>query len=140
VAGAPGDEDARLAEVEALLQSGDPSAAVVRLDEAHRALPTSGRIAVALAKFLAAGPELSERNGERALDLAQRAYEARQAPEHAEVIALALAELGRCEEAAGWERAVAAAARAAGDEALAARAETALSAYSRSPCRPPTDP
>lgn len=140
VLASPEDEDARLAEVETLLRSGDPSAAAARLSEAHQALPTSGRTAAAYAKLLAAGPVLEERDGARALALAERIYEARPTVEYADLVAMALAESGRCDEAAAWERNIAEKAREAGDADLEQRARAAASTYSRYPCRPGTTP
>ncbi|MEZ5333446.1 MAG: tetratricopeptide repeat protein [Thermoanaerobaculia bacterium] len=136
----PDDEDARLTEAEALLRSGDPIAAGARLSEAHDALPTSGRIAAAYARLLAAGPVLEERDGARALMLAQQVYQARPTPDSAHLVALALAELGHCEQALEWERKIVDAAREAGEAELEQRASAGLAAFSRDPCRPGTTP
>jgi tetratricopeptide (TPR) repeat protein len=97
------DDRARLGEADALVQAGRPDAALARLEEAHAGDPANGTVAHALARLLAAGPELVRRNGERALELAQRVYAAAPRARHAETVALALAESGRCEEAAAWQ-------------------------------------
>ncbi|MEM7480895.1 MAG: tetratricopeptide repeat protein [Acidobacteriota bacterium] len=102
------------------------------LEEGHRLLPEDGRLAHALARLLAGSPDRSLRDGEQALDLARRVFEAKAVPAHAATLALALAEQGRCDEAAKWQqRAV--------DEGLASdAARTALALYSSGPpCRPP---
>jgi len=57
-----------------------------------------------LAYLLAAAPELTLRNGSQALELAQNVYSSKKIPQHAALVALALAELGRCSEAADWQR------------------------------------
>ena len=74
-----------------------------RLEECLAQVPSSGLLSHALSRLLAMGPELSVRDGERALDLAERVYEAVPGAPHAEVVAAAYAELGRCEEAATWQ-------------------------------------
>jgi tetratricopeptide (TPR) repeat protein len=71
-----------------------------RLEEACTRLPSEGRLAELLARLLAASPDLSLRNGARALDLAHRVYQAAPTVHNAETLALALAEIGRCAEAA----------------------------------------
>ena len=52
-----------------------------------------------VAYLLAASPEIDLRNGARALELAQRVYSATGSPQHGALVALSLAELGRCREA-----------------------------------------
>ncbi|MBZ0110904.1 MAG: tetratricopeptide repeat protein [Thermoanaerobaculia bacterium] len=79
--------------------------AVQGLETAHRLLPNSGLIAHVLARLLAAVPVHELRDGERALQLALAVYEASPTVTHAETVALALAESGRCDEAAEWQEA-----------------------------------
>jgi tetratricopeptide (TPR) repeat protein len=57
-----------------------------------------------LSYLLAASPDTQQRNGARAFDLAKRIYDATSAAQHGALVALALAELGRCGEAADWQR------------------------------------
>jgi tetratricopeptide (TPR) repeat protein len=57
-----------------------------------------------VAYLLAASPEPEQRSGARALELAQRVYDTSNSAKHAALVALALAELGRCSEAASWQR------------------------------------
>jgi hypothetical protein len=52
-----------------------------------------------LAYLLTTSPELQLRNGARALELAQRVYEATGGVHHGALVAMALAEVGRCNEA-----------------------------------------
>jgi tetratricopeptide (TPR) repeat protein len=69
-------------------------------EDGLRELPGDPHLARALAELLAACPDRSVRDGERALELAEAAYRARPDGEVAEVVAMALAEAGRYEEAA----------------------------------------
>jgi tetratricopeptide (TPR) repeat protein len=96
----PTSDRARLGEASVLAHQGKLSAAKARLGEAQELLPDSGLLARALARVLAASPDPTLRDGERALQLAERIFQAQNSPEHAELLALALAELGRCSEAA----------------------------------------
>jgi tetratricopeptide (TPR) repeat protein len=110
------------------------------LEAGHRRIPESGAIAFALARLLAACPEAEIRDGERALELAHAVFAARPSPRHAQLIAQALAELDRCEEAAKWQRKVvdAAVEDKAIEVLLALRAD--LEQYLEGPpCRIPTD-
>ena len=84
---------------------GELSAGLASLENAHRLAPSDGQTAAALARVLAASPNVDERDGSRALDLAQRVYSAAPSPLHAELVAQSLAELGRCNEAAQWSEA-----------------------------------
>ncbi|MCH7665348.1 MAG: tetratricopeptide repeat protein [Acidobacteria bacterium] len=74
------------------------------LEEGLAAMPRSGEMAHDLARFLATTPERGLRDGDRALALAEGAYRAEQTLEHAETIAMALAEGDRFEEASKWQR------------------------------------
>ena len=110
--------------------------AIEMLESAHRQFPARVRTATTLSRMLAASPDRSLRDGERALTLATRVYEAERAPVHGESVALALAELGRCMEAATWmQRAVADADR--GRDPRRRRAFAAKRReYAGSSCRP----
>ena len=68
--------------------------AMAILDNAHRRSPARAATATTLARLLASSPELSRRDGRRALDLAMEVYRTEPGPAHAETVALALAELG----------------------------------------------
>jgi tetratricopeptide (TPR) repeat protein len=125
------------------------AAALVRLERFHQAksvldsglerLPASGQIAFAAARLLAACPVAELRDGERALDLAQLVFEAEPSPRHAQVVAQALAELGRCEEAAQWQEQLVVAALEDGATDAAESLQTDLEWYrTEVPCRPPT--
>lgn len=133
---APGDEAARLGEAETLVRLGRYGEARLRLDEALGLMPGSGLLAHAQARLLAACPDKSVRDGERALKLALAVWQAQPAAFHAETIALALAELGRCDEAATWQRTAASRAESESPGRLAG-IHGALAAYEKGPpCRP----
>ena len=110
--------------------------ALNRLDEALGLMPASGLLAHAAARLLAACPELSVRDGERALKLALAVWQAQPAAYHAETVALAFAELGRCAEAATWQRTAAERARSESPARLGG-INAALAVYEKGPpCRP----
>lgn len=91
-----------------------------------------------LAQLLASSPHLEVRDGARAFKLAQLLYETTGSVEHGALVALALAELGRCSEAAEWQRRMVTAAeqRHVGPDQLSTL-KASLSQYEKgSPCRP----
>jgi tetratricopeptide (TPR) repeat protein len=115
---APGDEAARLGEAETLVRLGRYAEARRRLEDGLGRMPTSGLLSHALARLLAACPDRSVRDGARALPLAQAVWQAQPTADHARTVALALAELGRCREAADWRRTALGQASPPGEQAL----------------------
>jgi tetratricopeptide (TPR) repeat protein len=110
------------------------------LEAGRRRIPSSGDIAFALARLLAACPEAEVRDGERAFELAQVIYAAQPNPRHAQLVAQALAELDRCDEAAVWQQKVVdAAVEDDATEALAALRADLTRYHGGSPCRMPTE-
>jgi len=85
-----------------ILEGRDPDAAGA-LESSRRALPDNLPLAHLQARFLATCSDDSIRDGARALGLAMDIY--RQAPstEHAETVAMALAAVGRFDEAVTWQ-------------------------------------
>jgi len=135
---APADETARLGEAETLVRLGRYAEARRKLDEDLRQMPASGLLTHALARLLAACPDRSVRDGARALELARAVWNARPATAHAETMALALAELDRCTDAAAWQRTAIEQARREGLQARIGDLTHSLSAYEQgAPCRPP---
>lgn len=132
----PADEEARLEAAVAAVELGLVAEARDLLEEGLSVDPSQGRLAKALARILAAAPDFSLRNGERALKLAQQVAAATSLVQDYELVALALAELGRCTEAADLLTALAPKAEAR-QAALLERAETWRKASS---CRPPGNP
>ncbi|MCZ6698242.1 MAG: tetratricopeptide repeat protein [Planctomycetota bacterium] len=133
------ENDSALLDLSNLLQQQERfKEARALLQRANRRDPSSGLTAHALARLLATCPDLSLRDGRRALDLARNVYKIRESPTFAETKALALAELGRCDEASAIQRQLVAKAEQLGNEQLEARLTKELLRYENgSPCRPP---
>jgi tetratricopeptide (TPR) repeat protein len=111
------------------------------LEEAHRAHPQIAALTGALARLLAACPDTALRDGDRALGLALEAHQAVPTAFHAETVALALAELSRCTEAAVWQQRAIDAARSAGNpQDMLQRDLLRYQAAGGGRCRPPIDP
>jgi hypothetical protein len=108
------------------------------LERAREASPGDPRIASTLGRALATAPDPALRDGARAHSLALEGFDGDERPTHVEVVALALAELGRCAEAAVWQRE--ALSRLDGEASpTRQRFEESLARYqaSGSSCRPP---
>ena len=92
----------------------------------------------ALARLLAAAPDANVRDGRRALALLDALMKDQQSLALAETMAMALAEVGRFEEAAGWQRTAIAAAEESGRTDTRATLARNLALYQRrEPCRTP---
>jgi tetratricopeptide (TPR) repeat protein len=109
--------------------------AVALLDEAHRAHPDRSATATTLARLLSSSPDRALRDGRRALEIAEAVYAAEPSPVHAETVALALAELQRCAEAADWMRRAISAARETGNTDETNRLTGELPLYEAASCR-----
>jgi tetratricopeptide (TPR) repeat protein len=136
----PENEDALLGWVTTLLGTKQYGQALDALEKGHEQFPQKGRTAVTLAYLLAASPQYEKRDGKRALQLAQAAYEATGSVNHGVLVAMALAELDRCEEAAVWVKRMTAKAAAEGKPDLIEKLKAELSRYEQArPCRPTSD-
>jgi tetratricopeptide (TPR) repeat protein len=135
----PDSEEAWYQLCSLLLTGGQFAEARDRLEKACQRLPGEGRLTELLARLLAACPDLSLRDGARALDLAQRVYAAAPTVYHGETLALALAETGRCEEAAAvLKESVPILQESQRYPELLARIRSDLQRYEQGkPCRPP---
>ena len=100
----PDNEDALLAQVDTLTSLGRHREALGMLEQSYALFPGKGRTVARLAYMLAASPEPDLRNQTRALELSRLVYDRTRAIGHGAVIAMALAGLGRCEEARQWQR------------------------------------
>ena len=133
----PGNETALLEHVKLLYRKGQFKQALDGLEKSHAQYPNRGLTVVLLSYMLAASPQNELRNGARALDLAQRVYNAVQAPQHGALIAVAYAELGRCDAAADWQRRMIYAAEQHKNADLVIKLRAALKLYENSQaCRP----
>ncbi|MEM8962839.1 MAG: tetratricopeptide repeat protein [Acidobacteriota bacterium] len=137
---APGSSPARLEEVRVLLALGRNSQALAAIEIAHGLAPTDARVGALLANLLAIYPDPDRRDGARAVELAEALVEAAATVEHVLVLSTALAEVGRCTEAADWRDKVATTYDNADDPRAAARMRQEAEALRTGPpCRPGID-
>lgn len=135
------DEQALLEQASLLVEEADYAAATELLERAHRDFPTRGLTAHALARLLAASPDLSLRDGDRALVLARQVYAGAPTIGHGTTVALALGERGRCEEAHAWQQEMHDRALTEERTELVAALRKTLARYAAgAPCRPPSVP
>jgi tetratricopeptide (TPR) repeat protein len=100
----PGNEDAVLAHVDLLTALGRHQEALEAIEHSYSLFPRRGRTVARLAYILAASPQMDLRDAARALELSRQVYSVTGTVGHGAVIAMALAGLGRCEEAVEWQR------------------------------------
>jgi tetratricopeptide (TPR) repeat protein len=109
-----------------------------RLEADVKAFPDQAGFAHALARLLAAAPDDTVRDGARALVLLRPLLEKQRTLALAETMAMTLAELGRFNEAAMWQREALDRARRAGLTETIIRLEGNLRLYANGqPCRTP---
>lgn len=136
----PNNEDALLDWVTILLRKKAYGAALEALEKGHEQFPQKGRTSVTLAYLLIASPQYEKRDGKRALQLAQVAYETTGTVNHGVLVALALAELGRCDEAATLVKRLTGKAAEQRRPDLLEKLKVELNRYERErPCRPTAD-
>jgi tetratricopeptide (TPR) repeat protein len=134
----PDSEGLRFGHAMTLLLGEDYAQALSALDRSVAALPDSVSLKHLLARLLATSPDGSVRNGARALELAQEVLDQQASLVHAETVAMALAELGRFEEAVARQQQVLVAIEAQNRAAQAKLARQRLSLYENGqPCRAP---
>ena len=134
----PASDDARLGEAVMLARLSRYAEARDRLHDAMDVHPDQPAFAEATARLLAASPDQSVRDGQRALDLVQALAITYKTTSVAETMAMALAELGRFVEATEWQRLAIAVATDGGHPDAARRMSANLALYERhEPCRTP---
>ena len=132
-----GNEEAALQAVNLLMQAGRHANALKLLEKTHARYPQKIDTAAVLAYLLAASTQYDLRDGARALKLAQEVYQVTGLPQHGAIVPLALAELGRCADAAEWQRKMIALAEQKQRMELAAKLKSALNLYEgKQTCRP----
>ncbi len=124
-------QDAQFGRVTSLILGQRYRQAIIALEEIL--LEPSAPLAFkhVLAQLLAGCPEEEVRNGQRALILAQEVFQAEQTLDHAQTVAMALAETGRFEEAADLQARVVEQADRAGMPEVAKLARARLAKYQR---------
>jgi tetratricopeptide (TPR) repeat protein len=136
----PNNESALIEQVKLFYRTKQFKQALDAAESAHAQFPQKGRSAVLLAYLLATSPELQLRNGARALELAQSIYKATSAPQHGALIAIALAELNRCNDASEWQKRSISAAEQQNNADLLAKLRADLKLYEGAQtCRPAAD-
>ncbi len=134
---APDDEPALIDLANLLVEMRQCKRAVDLLDGAQSRFPDRGRTAHTLARLLATSPDVSLRNGQRAVELAAQVVQVQPTAPHMETLALALAEAGRFDEAATIQKRLIAQAEEAENEGLTARLKKDLVRYEKGePSRP----
>jgi tetratricopeptide (TPR) repeat protein len=114
--------------------------AIVHLEAALTINPRDAGAAVMLINLLATAPKYELRDGARALKLAQSLYEATGSLDHGALVALALSELGRCSEAADWQRKLIETATTQRRDDLLPKLQAGLRHYQTTPCRSVGEP
>jgi len=132
----PSYEDAHIRRNSLLIQTHQFQRVAELLESAITQAPNSGRIAHLYARFLAACPDPSFRDGKRAVDLARRVVAARPLAEHLETLAMALAQNGQCDLARQTALKAIEAAKQQRDLKLRNRLENDLPRYRQNPCPP----
>ena len=132
----PGDIAARQHQALCHLYLGQYAAARTLLEDGLAANPNHLGFVDALARVLAASPEV--RDGARALRLAEQALSLQRRTETLETLAMAYAELGRYEEAVAWQNEALQMAEQRGHAAYLAHLKANLRRYQfGTPCRTP---
>ena len=135
----PNNETALLQLVKLLYQKARFREALEAVEKGYAQYPHKGRTVVMLAYLLMASPELQLRNGARATELARSVYRATRELGHGVLVAMALAEAGRCREAADFQRGLIADAAQRSSTDLVAKLKAGLKRYEVQPCRPAGD-
>lgn len=137
----PNNEAALLEFVKVLYRKRQFKQALEAIEKGHAQYPQKGRTVVMLTYLLTTSPELELRNGARATALAQNVFKASGAAQHAALVAMALAEAGRCNEAFEWQQRAIATAEQQGKTDLLPKLRTVLKFYEGvQTCRPQGDP
>jgi tetratricopeptide (TPR) repeat protein len=124
-----------------LVRLGRYQEATARLESAAKTFPEQPGFAHALARLLAAAPDDRVRDGARAISIMNELLKSQQTMAMAETMAMALAESGRFDDAAKWQRdAIRAASQGKRDDAARRLAANLRLYESRQPCRTPWAP
>jgi tetratricopeptide (TPR) repeat protein len=131
------NEDAIVERAQLLQSKGEFKRALEGLEKAHVQYPQKAKTKLMLGFVLAASPQLDLRNGTRALKLAEELYSTDVSLQHGRLVVLALGELGRCDDAAEWQRKLIARASEEQNTELARKLKENLRLYENAnSCRP----
>jgi tetratricopeptide (TPR) repeat protein len=131
------NEEAVLQSVALLGRAKQHARALNLLEKSYARFPQNIDTTATLAFLLATSPKNDLRAGARSLSLAQEVYKTTGLPQHGAIVTLALAELGRCAEAAVWQRQMIALADQKQQTDLAAKLRSDLKIYeAKDSCRP----
>ena len=100
----PDDATARLREATTLMRLRRFAGARRVLESSLSEMPGEVRLTHALARFLASCPDASLRDGKMSFSMAAEVFDSERTSPHAETLAMALAEVGRFEDAAKLQR------------------------------------
>ena len=133
----PDNEEAVLQAATLLSRARQYASALSLLEKSHTRNPQKTDTSATLAYLLAASPQNDLRAGARALPLAQEVFQTTGLAQHGAIVALAMAELGRCAEAAAWQQRMVALAEQKQQPDLAAKLRSDLKNYeTKVSCRP----
>jgi tetratricopeptide (TPR) repeat protein len=136
----PDNEEALLEQVKLLFRKKQYKQALGGLAKGNALFPQKGRTAALLAYLLASSPQYDLRDGAKALALSKLVYQSTGLVNHGAIVAMALAELGRCSEAAEWQRQMIAIAERNRDTNMVGKLRADLKRYEGSQaCRPRGD-
>ena len=136
----PDNEEALLQQVKLLQRMGQYKQALESLEKGYERNPQKAQTIVMLAYLLAASPRYDLRDGVRALNLAQQMFKQTGSLQHGMVMAMALAELGRCDEAAALQRKLIATAEQEHKTDTLPKLRADLTQYEKGPqCRPQSE-
>lgn len=141
LAAGPGNVEARVRQAMCHAQLSEYAEARALLEAGYEAFPAQLELQDALIRVLAASPDESVRDGERALEMGERLAATVRRPETLESLAMAYAEVGRFPEAIRAQRAAIRAAQEQGMPAYLDFLRSALRRYERGePSRTPWPP
>ena len=137
----PGHVGARISQAVCHVQLGEYAEAWQLLETGYEAFPQEPELQDAMIRVLAASPDARVRDGERAVEMAERLAAVAPRPETAASLAMAYAEVGRYSEAVLYQRQAIRAAEQQGLTAILDHLRSNLRSYEAGkPCRTPWPP
>ena len=137
----PNNESAALEQVKLLYGRGDVKQSLALIKKAYEQYPRRGRTIILLTYLLTTADDPNLRDGSKALELAQLLYDATGTVRQGALVTLALAELGRCDEAAAWQKRMVGAAEQQANTDLVSKLTAMVKLYEQmQSCKPASDP